>query len=63
VEFKNVSGAPVELPTLADDNGRPLRVPDGEAFTATGEDAKNLQASDLFERTDKPSGKSNSEKE
>lgn len=37
MEFKNVSGAPVELPTLVDDHGRPLRVPDGGTFTATGD--------------------------
>lgn len=62
MEIKNVSGAPVEFPTLEDENGRPLRVADGGTFTATGEDAKNLLASDQFERVDKPT-KSNSEKE
>lgn len=62
MEFKNVSGAPVELPTLVDDHGRPLRVPDGGTFTATGDDAQNLLASDLFERVDGKPPKSHEHK-
>lgn len=61
MEFKNVSGTPVELPTLEDETGRPLKVADGGTFTATGDDAKNLQASDLFERTDSKSKSSEKE--
>lgn len=47
MQFKNVSGATQDLPTLD------LRVPDGETFEATGDDAKNLQANPAFERVDK----------
>lgn len=55
MEFKNTSGDTVELPTLG------LTVQPGETFTATGDDAKNLLASDSFERTDKPSKTSEKE--
>lgn len=55
MEFKNVSGAPVELPTLD------LKVPADGTFTATGADAKNLQESPDFERVDQPSKSSEKE--
>lgn len=47
MKFANNSGAAVDLPTLG------LRVPAGEEFEATGQDAKNLEAAG-FDRTDKP---------
>jgi hypothetical protein len=49
MRLKNTSGGSVDLPTLD------LRVPDGDEVDVTGDDAKNLLASGLFERTDKPS--------
>lgn len=55
MEFVNKSGAPVELPTLD------LRVADGETFTVTGQDAKNLLDSPDFERVDKPASKTDKE--
>lgn len=54
MRFVNKTGGTVELPTLG------LRVPDGEEFDATGQDAKNLEAAG-FERTDKPASKSDKE--
>lgn len=44
MQFKNVSGATQDLPTLD------LRVPDGETFEATGDDAKSLQSNPAFAR-------------
>lgn len=55
MQFRNVSGANVDLPTLE------IRVKDGETFEATGQDAKNLADSPDFERVDKPSGKTSSD--
>lgn len=55
MEFKNTSGEAIDLPTLD------LRVQADETFTATGQDAKNLEGNPDFTRTDKPVGKTNTE--
>lgn len=47
MRFLNISGDTQDLPTLD------LRVEPGEEFDATGDDAKNLQASPFFKRSDK----------
>lgn len=48
MRLQNVSGGTVDLPTLDE------RVPDGGEIDVSGDDAKNLLASELFERVDKP---------
>lgn len=58
MRFKNVSGDTQDLPYLAEDG---LRVPPGEEFEATGQDAKNLEQNPAFERVDKPSKSSEKE--
>lgn len=55
MEFKRVADGTADLPTLE------LRVAHGETFTATGQDAKNLEANSEYERVDKPSSKSEKE--
>lgn len=57
MRFVNVSGTPQDLPTLD------LRVQPGEEFDASGDDAKGLQGNPAFERADKPSKSTTSEKE
>lgn len=50
MQFKNVSGGPLWLPTLDQ------TVPDGETFEVTGDAAKGLTGNPDVERvTDKPS--------
>jgi hypothetical protein len=55
VRFTNTSDETQELPTLG------VVVAPGEEFEATGDDAKNLQASPFFKRTDKPRTTTDSE--
>jgi len=57
VIFKNVSGDDLDVPSLG------LVVKAGERFEATGEDAKSLLRSPLFERVDGPRTTSNDETE
>jgi hypothetical protein len=52
VEFKNVSGDDLDLPTIG---SRGTRVPAGETVNLTGDEAKALSRSPLFERVDSPS--------
>lgn len=49
MKLKNISGGAVSVPTLDPD-----RVADGDEIEVTGDAAKSLLASGLFERTDKP---------
>lgn len=57
MRFVNVSGDTQDLPTLGD-----LRVGPGEEFDASGDDAKGLAGNPAFERVDKTSGKSGTDK-
>lgn len=52
MEFKNVSGDDLDIPSLG------LVVKAGGRFEATGDAAQSLLASPLFERVDKPKSES-----